>query len=50
MANLKNLTNDEQIILLNTSCVDLLLESVSKLSGKNIAQVREDVINTSAIA
>ena len=50
MVNLKNFTNDEQIILLNVSCVELLLRMVSKLSGKDIAQVKQDVVNANAIA
>ena len=50
MTYLRNLTNDEQIILLNTSCVKLLLRMVSELSGKDVEQVRQDVISANAMA
>lgn len=50
MTDLRNLTNDEQIILLNTSCVELLPPMVSKLSGKDVEQVRQDVVNANAMA
>ena len=50
MVNLKNFTNDEQIILLNTSCVELLLSMVSELFGEDVEQVRQDVIRVNAMA
>lgn len=46
MADLSKFTNDEQIILIITSCVEILLMMVSEMTEQNIDAVRKDVVNT----
>ena len=43
MADLKNLTNDEQVILFNAAAFDVLINMVSKLTGKDKILVQNDV-------
>lgn len=48
MTDLSKLTNDEQIILLNTISVEILMNMAAKLVDKNIEEVKQDVANANA--